>query len=395
MSQYRRYSPWGKEGSVYLQVEGVCGIPFPKKERERERKEEIEKSKDISKMKDDVINSVETQESSKECRKIIMREASQDIKLPNLSRIFFNFVKFYYQYSFINCFHNIKILSFLFISRKLIASLKKVNRKQFEFQILILWSQSRLEVILQVEKKEYFCNNVHHFQILWINNKILNILTIFSSYPDMKWETWCPFWIHPDTIFNPSLGLDYGSFQDSFPSCIIWAPGLSDSHTSLCPHCPTIDSFNFGSRSNHQSFSRKRQFQKLFSLSNEVPKINPFSSFRDPIFSFCKTRVGFIVQNLKVPSQSLLSRISFIFRPIRSRVQTWASFWWGISFFCPIRLRVQTWASFDEVFYFRLIRLRVQTWASFDEVFHFLPDQVKGTNLSLIWWGISFSARSG
>ena len=129
--------------------------------------------------------------------------SSQDIKLPSLSRIFFKLVKFYYQYSFINCFHNIKF-SFLFISRKLIASLKKVNHKQFGLQILILRSRSRLEVMLQVEKKEYFCKNMHHFKYFESTNRILNILTIFSSYPDVKWELDVRLWYILTPILNPS-----------------------------------------------------------------------------------------------------------------------------------------------------------------------------------------------
>ena len=56
------------------------------------------KSQDIFKMKDDVIP--KTQERSnfakrkkKECKKIIMRKESHDIRLPNMARILFKFCK--------------------------------------------------------------------------------------------------------------------------------------------------------------------------------------------------------------------------------------------------------------------------------------------------------------
>ena len=191
-------NPWAnifKEGSKHLQVEGVCDVPFSK--RAREEKEE-RKSQNISKMKENVAKAQESQRAQKEYHE----RSSQDIKLPDLSRIFFKLVKFYYQYSFINCFHNIKF-SFLLISRKLITSLKKVNRKQFGFKILILRSQSCLEVITSGKKKEYF----HHFQLLWIT-QIFNILTIFSSYPDVKWELEVPY----RCILTPSRDFSLSSF---------------------------------------------------------------------------------------------------------------------------------------------------------------------------------------
>ena len=79
-------------------------------------------------MKDDVIPEKSKRAPillKRECRKIIVRKESQDIRLPNLSRIFFNFVKFFYQYSFTNSSRNIKNTFFSVISRKLIASLKE------------------------------------------------------------------------------------------------------------------------------------------------------------------------------------------------------------------------------------------------------------------------------
>ena len=148
-----------KEGSKHLQVEGVCDVPFPKErkrgKRKREKSEHLQNEGECS----------QNTREPKECRKIIMREALRISNCQVYQESFFKFVKFYYQYSFINCFHNIKF-SFLFISRKLIASLKKVNCKQFGFPISILRSEPCLEVMLWVEKKEYLCNNVQHFQKL-------------------------------------------------------------------------------------------------------------------------------------------------------------------------------------------------------------------------------------
>ena len=84
-------------------------------------------------MKDDVIKSPKAQESSNSAkkkkkvgRKIIIRKESQDIRLPNLSRIFFKICEILlsiFLHQLLSQYQ--EYFSFLFISRKLIASLKE------------------------------------------------------------------------------------------------------------------------------------------------------------------------------------------------------------------------------------------------------------------------------
>ena len=63
--------------------------------------------------------------TQKECKKIIMGK-HPDIKLPKLPEVIFSYAKFFYQYLFTTCFYEIKNISSLLISRKWIASLKKI-----------------------------------------------------------------------------------------------------------------------------------------------------------------------------------------------------------------------------------------------------------------------------
>jgi hypothetical protein len=97
-----------------------------------------EKSQDISKMKDDVIPEKSKRApilSKRECRKIIMRKESQDIRLPNLSRIFFNFVKFFYQYPFTNSSRNIKNIFFSVHIKEIDSFLERKSMAMiFEFE---------------------------------------------------------------------------------------------------------------------------------------------------------------------------------------------------------------------------------------------------------------------
>ena len=89
-------------------------------------------------MKDDVIPEKSKRApilSKRECRKIIMRRESQDIRLPNLSRIFFNFVKFFYQYSFTSSSRNIKNIFFSAHIKEIDSFLEiKLMAMIFEFE---------------------------------------------------------------------------------------------------------------------------------------------------------------------------------------------------------------------------------------------------------------------
>ena len=59
----QRFSkPIVQEGSKHLQDEGACDVPFPK--REREEKEREKKVRDISKMKENVAKTQESQKSA-------------------------------------------------------------------------------------------------------------------------------------------------------------------------------------------------------------------------------------------------------------------------------------------------------------------------------------------
>ena len=84
-------------------------------------------------MKDDV----KAQESSmtQKSAKRSSWENVQDIKLPKLLRIFFIYVKSFYQYIFIQTLYKAKNISSLFISRKLIASLKKTNNNNLTLSL--------------------------------------------------------------------------------------------------------------------------------------------------------------------------------------------------------------------------------------------------------------------
>ena len=108
-------------------------------------------------------------------------------------------MKFYYQYSFTNCFHNIKNTLFSvhikeidsFLERKSIASNLNLNLDSTEL--------AQLEVILWVEKRKYFHTNIHQFQVFWINKQFLTFwqyfLTIltWSEELDVHLDT---FWHH-------------------------------------------------------------------------------------------------------------------------------------------------------------------------------------------------------
>ena len=84
------WSHESKEGSKHLQVEGVCDVPFQKRAREGK---EREKSQDISRMKDECNKLPGSPRKLKRVQEDYHERSSQDIKLPNLSRIFFKFVK--------------------------------------------------------------------------------------------------------------------------------------------------------------------------------------------------------------------------------------------------------------------------------------------------------------
>jgi hypothetical protein len=75
-------------------------------------------------MKDDEKNR-KSPMTQKECKKIIVGKYP-DIKLPKLPEVIFSRAKFFYQYLFITCFHEIKNISSLLMPGKWIASLKKI-----------------------------------------------------------------------------------------------------------------------------------------------------------------------------------------------------------------------------------------------------------------------------
>ena len=151
-------------------------------------------------------------------------------------------MKFYYQYSFTNCFHNIKNTLFSvhikeidsFLERKSIASNLNSNLDSTELSPIGGNTSGRKEGIFSKQCASFsIILNQQQFSTFW--QYFLAILAWSESLRFIFGASWH----HLLSL----LGLDNGSFQDSFPSVgIIWAPGLSDSHTSLCPHCPTIDS---------------------------------------------------------------------------------------------------------------------------------------------------------
>ena len=153
-------------------------------------------------MKDDVIPEKSKRAPSlliRECRKIIVRKESQDIRLPNLSGIFFNFVKFYYQYSFTNDFCNIKNTFFSahikkidsFLERKPIASNLNSNPDSTELSSVGGNASGRKEEIFLKQS----------FSIILNQQQFFNTLTIFSSYPSMNRELEVHLW----RILTPSL----------------------------------------------------------------------------------------------------------------------------------------------------------------------------------------------
>ena len=114
-------------------------VTYPSRKRE--------KSQDISKMKDDVKESQESSMVQKSANRSSW-EMPRISNCPKLSRIIFIYVKFFINVFSLNCFYEAKNVSSLFISRKLISSLKKLNSNKFEFYSQNSTELAQLELIL-------------------------------------------------------------------------------------------------------------------------------------------------------------------------------------------------------------------------------------------------------
>ena len=98
-------TPGAKKGRNISKLKEFVTYPLQKREREEKEREK--------KVRTSIQNKGWCNRNSPKRAKRVQKDyherSSQDIKLPDLSRILFKFVKFYYQYSFINCFHNIQV----------------------------------------------------------------------------------------------------------------------------------------------------------------------------------------------------------------------------------------------------------------------------------------------
>ena len=173
----------------------------------------------------------------REGRKIIMRKESQDIRLPNLSRIFFNFVKFFYQYPFANSSRNIKNTFFSvhineidsLLEGKSIASNLNSNLDSTELSPVGGNTSGRKEGIFFIYICAYYS---------WIN---YNFFYLIGNLFKLSWHevrTWCLFWCIQALLLS-LLGSDDGSCPRSFPSCFdlsAWA--LRFAHFPVLPTVP-------------------------------------------------------------------------------------------------------------------------------------------------------------
>ena len=122
--------------------------------------------------------------TQKECKKIIMGK-HPDIKLPKLPEVIFSHAKFFYQYLFTTCFYEIKNISSLLISRKWIASLKKI----ISAKILNLTLKDRGVNLVGGntlgKRGNIFCTYVHIFNA-FESTIILPYWQNFLAIPRMK-----------------------------------------------------------------------------------------------------------------------------------------------------------------------------------------------------------------
>ena len=153
---------------------------------------------------------------------------------PKLPGIIFIYVKFFINIFSLNCFYEAKNISSLFISRKLISSLKKLNSNKFEFDSWF-YRVSPIGANTLGRKRWYFHTYMH-------NSIILNQLqfwhligNIFSLSQHEVW-TWCSFW----RILTSSLLRT----EKSFPS--VWSERSQICTLPCVPHCPAIDSSRSG-----------------------------------------------------------------------------------------------------------------------------------------------------
>ena len=174
-----------------------------------------EKSQDISKMKDDVkkpkkapwLKRVQKDHHGK-CPGYQTAQNCQESSL-SMWNSFINIFS-------LNCFYEAKNISSLFISRKLISSLKKLNSNKFEFDSWF-YRVSPIGVNTLGRKRWYFHTYEHNSIILNQLQFFGILLAIFSRYPKMKQELDVRFdvsWRHPSLgLKSPFLPSDLSALR--------------------------------------------------------------------------------------------------------------------------------------------------------------------------------------